>query len=275
MFLDEFLTALTPADALFQSHEISYNNAMNVIQSVKDLVAGYRTDNYPNKFDEMMSIAENLIEAEPQTDNTARPTRDRRRPSHLDEFIVEESIGVRSDGYDEIRSCFHQTIDVSLAEFDQRFTENNEILLALSNSPNMELEELKPLEKIGVVLPPVHEMETAKRYIESKKEEWSNSSEEKKGRFNILSSLYEVREAFPEVYKLYAIIDTFACSTAICEGSFSALAQINIPPRISMTNERMRNLAFIAFEHKRLKNISIDDILKEFHNRKDRKVQLF
>lgn len=83
------------------------------------------------------------------------------------------------------------------------------------------------------------------------------------------------RKLFNDLIKLYALIDTFACSTAVCEASFSALSQINIPSRISMTNERMRNLAFIAFEHKRLANVSIDNILGEFNNKKDRKVQLF
>lgn len=42
-----------------------------------------------------------------------------------------------------------------------------------------------------------------------------------------------------------------------------------------MSNERMRNLAFIFFEHKRLKAISMDEILREFNGLKERKVQLF
>lgn len=43
-------------------------------------------------------------------------------------------------------------------------------------------------------------------------------------RFNTLATLYEVRDAFPKVYETYAIIETFGCSTAVCEASFSALA---------------------------------------------------
>lgn len=93
--------------------------------------------------------------------------------------------------------------------------------------------------------------------------------------FNILNTLYEYREAFPNVYKFYAAIDTFGCSTANCEALFSALSQINFPSRLSMSNERMRNLDFLAFEHKRLKNIPMDDILRKFNNKKDRKIQLF
>lgn len=147
--------------------------------------------------------------------------------------------------------------------------------MALSNAPNMEVDQLKPLEKLGITLPPEHEMKTAKTYINNKRKEWQEATEENRSQFNILSLMYEAKDAFPEVYKFFAIVETFACSTAVCEASFSALAQINIPSRLSMTNERMRNLAFIAFEAKRLKNISIDDVLKAFNDKKDRKVQLF
>lgn len=282
VYMDQFLAALAPADTVFQSHEIGYNRAMNVIEAVKTSVADYRTDYFPDKCDEILAMAHHLTEPQP-TDapqpptDTPRPTRDRRRSTLLRGFVIEESIGERSDEYDEIRSCFYEVIDVTLAEFNRRFTENNEILSALSNSPNMEFDELKPLEKLGVALPPVHEMQTAKNYIENKRKETTmvTGTDKNKKRFNILSSLYEVKEVFPEVYKLYALIDTFACSTATCEASFSALSQINIPSRVSMTNQRMRNLAFITFEHNRLNNICIDDVLKAFDSKKQRRVQLF
>lgn len=110
--------------------------------------------------------------------------------------------------------------------------------------------------------------------FKKKLKEWEkNINGRTETRFNILTTLYEVRDAFPIVYKLYAAIDTFACSTAICEASFSALAQVDIPSRLAMSNSRMRQLAFLAFEHKRLENISLDLALQEFNNKKERKVQ--
>lgn len=92
---------------------------------------------------------------------------------------------------------------------------------------------------------------------------------------NILTTLFEFREAFPNVYNLYAVIDTFGCSTAVCEASFSALSRINIPSHLSMTNKRMRNSAFLAFQSKRLQSISLHSILHEFNADKQRRVQLF
>lgn len=244
---------------------------MPVIEAVKEIIVDYRTT---EMFDKCMEKVEALTSTSEDHGDSARPIRNRRRSTRLNDFVIEESIGERGEEDDEIRSLFHEVIDVTLAEFDARFTENNEILLALSNSPNIELVELKPLEKLGLILPSEHEMKTAKKYVENKRKEWNDASEEG-DRFNILSVLYEIREAFPEVYKLFASIDTFACSTAVCESSFSALSRIDIPSRLSMNNDRMRNLAFLAFENKRLENISIDDVLKEFDQRKQRKVQLY
>lgn len=42
-----------------------------------------------------------------------------------------------------------------------------------------------------------------------------------------------------------------------------------------MTNKRMRLLSYLGFEHKRLQQIDIDEILLEFNRQKNRKVQLF
>lgn len=194
----------------------------------------------------------------------------------MNDFIVEESLGERGNEIDEIKSCFYEIIDVVLSEFNARFTENNEFLLAVSNSIDMEMSDLEPLAKLGLKLPSDNELKTAKKYVDKKKEDWEKFKEkDSQNRFNILTTLYEVKEAFPDVYRLYAAIDTFACSTAVCEASFSALTQINVANRLSMTNKRMRHLAFLAYEHKRLNNIDIEDILREFNNKKERKIQLF
>lgn len=266
VFMDAFLSTLEPADSIFQMREMSYRRAMPVIDAVKSTINEYRTE---TKFESFMANALQLI---PESLQIAQPIRrTRRRPTAMDDFTVEETIGERSNEFDEIKSCFFEVIDVALAEFGARFTENNDILLALSSE--MELSQLKPLEQLGICLPQEHELITAQKYVKGKYEDWKK--EKTDTRFNTLSILYEVRDAFPKVYETYAFIETFGCSTAVCESSFSALAQINIPSRLSMTNERMRNLAFLAFEHKRLQNISIDEVMRKFNDAKQRRVQLY
>lgn len=48
---------------------------------------------------------------------------------------------------------------------------------------------------------------------------------------NILQELYLVREAFPQVYKIFDV------STAVCESNFSALTRISTNQRLSMSNK--------------------------------------
>lgn len=64
-----------------------------------------------------------------------------------------------------------------------------------------------------------------------------------------------MREAFPDVYKLFAIIDTFGCSSTICECSFSAVDRVGTDKRLNMGDERLRQLSFLAFESKRLRKL--------------------
>lgn len=77
------------------------------------------------------------------------------------------------------------------------------------------------------------------------------------------------------VYNLYAAIETFPSGTAVCETSFSTLTRIMRPQRISMLTDRLNNLSFLAFEHKRLDVLDYDAILRRFDALKNRKVQLF
>lgn len=261
IFMNDFLSSLAPADTILQQREMSYRRAKPVIDSVKSVIEEFRD---PEIFKQFEEKAETLMNESPKVYQPARRIQ-RRRSTLLGDFSIEGTIGERSDPDVEIKSFFYECIDVTLTEFDNRFKENDAILQTISSSIEMELSDLEPLEKLGLKLPPEHELKTAKKYLAKKKEEWNKDEKEnEKTRFNILSALYEMRDAFPAVYSLYAHIETFGCSTAVCEASFSALARINIPSRVSMKNGRMRNLAFLAFEHKRLKSISTETILFEF-----------
>lgn len=73
-----------------------------------------------------------------------------------------------------------------------------------------------------------------------------------------------MKEAFAEVYNLWATIETFGCSNATPECSFSALERLGTKTRICMTTDRLRQLTFLAFESKRLKNIDVEFLKIEF-----------
>ena len=145
----------------------------------------------------------------------------------------------------------------------RRFTENSEVLQAISSSNEMNLQSLQPLLNIGIKMPNQSEMETAKGYIEKKKNEIEKGT--------ILSIIEPVKAAFPNVCKLYSLINTFGCSTAICESSFSALSRIDIVKRSSMNSNRLCNLSFLAYNKNVLSNIRDDEIMNKF-NKPNRRI---
>lgn len=49
---------------------------------------------------------------------------------------------------------------------------------------------------------------------------------------------------------MMAAVDAFGSSTKVCECSFSVLDRIGTPKRMSINNDRLRNLTFLAFEKK-------------------------
>lgn len=99
--------------------------------------------------------------------------------------------------------------------------------------------------------------------------------EDKKIKTVVLTELYKVRQGMENIYRLFAIIETFPSGTAVCESSFSALTRISRPQRIGMATERLNNLSFLAFEHKRLASVDLEEVLRRFNALKGRKVQLF
>ena len=90
-----------------------------------------------------------------------------------------------------------------------------------------------------------------------------------------LEILYKYREAFKDTYELFAAVDTFGCSTATCESTFSTLTVINRPQRLSMSHQRMAHLAFLAFERKRTENLNVEEVLQKMNMSKQRKLQLY
>jgi len=83
-----------------------------------------------------------------------------------------------------------------------------------------------------------------------------------------------MQTAFPSVYQLFAAAATFGASSATCEASFSTLTRVLTAYRRSMTHERKRNLAILAFLRSYTKNVNMKEVLRCF-SKNSRKLQLF
>lgn len=218
-----------------------------------------------------------------ETPAESRPLRKKMRSSTLAEFIVTGKFGERNDDVNpELRSAFNAVIDIFESEIKIRFSDNSEILLAISQAQELCYEKLAPLKQLGIVLPNKEEVSVAKVYLERRKrdheERESLTKSEKntfKNRFNVLSELYKMKAAFPQVYKMMAVVDTFGSSTTICECSFSALERLGVPKRISMNEDRLRHLTFFTVEKKRVAKISVDEVINRFNKNPKRKMQMY
>lgn len=253
LFFKELLQLIEPADAVLQSREMGYRSAMPVINSLIMDITNFRDDTV---FDRLISAMNDLRKEL----NLAETTVSKGRPRIKQ---VEE----RFPNENALKSLFHKCIDVVLGEMKSRFEENNEILMAASCVEEMEeYESLQPLAQL-TTLPKKHEFLSAKAFIER--------SETEDQKLSNIELLKPVKVGFPDVYKLFEAVETIGCSTAINEASFSSLARVDTAYRISMSNERLRNLSFLAFESNELKVTEKEAILRKFDADKNRRVQLF
>ena len=271
-FLFKLLGVIEPANQILQKREVGYRQAMPVIQAVKTNINAMRND---------ASFTLFLNEAEEKLDTMEyvplRPRRIRQRSSRLSESVVMSTLGERD--FDEsneattFKQIYYEIIDKVILEMDERFERNSGILNAVEAASgflndDFEYDALRPLTELLVKLPTPEEFSVVKTYLlnERNKPEWQEKT--------MLQSLAPVKSAFPNTYRLFEAIETFGATTSMNESSFSALSRIDTIRRSSMTNQRLRDLAFLGFEKKRLNSLNVDVILRKFME-KNRKIQLF
>lgn len=257
VFLKDLLEILKPADKILQAREVGYVDAVPVIAAVLEKIEELRTE---GKYEVLKGKAHQII-----LDANVQRRRNRRRSCSIDEYETARN--------DLIEAAYFKALDIVISEMKRRFDENDEILLALSNSIKMDLTSLRPLAVLNrIELPSKSELEVAKTYLDAQRTKDEDEESEEK---TILQYLFPVRAAFPAVFKLFCAIESFPCSTTISECSFSCLARVGILGRMNMTNERLRNLSFLAFEEKQLRKISPETILRHFNDVKNRRLQIF
>ena len=72
------------------------------------------------------------------------------------------------------------------------------------------------------------------------------------------------KDAFHNLYALYAGASTIGVSSATCENSFSALTRVLHPRRRSMTHQRKAQLVLLAFEKSLTRNIDMNAFVDRF-----------
>lgn len=272
-FLCKLMGIIEPANQILQQRDTGYRKAMPIIQAVKENIQALRND---SSFKQIMETAQKTFD---QFDEPTQSTRRRRRSTLLNDSVVMSTLG-EGDTDDEkvsLKRCFFEIIDLVVAEMERRFNQNNDILMAVAAADDFlnddfSLDALQPLTTLNVELPSPEEYAVVRSFLLNKKNEEKNEKAKKK--FSILQALFIFKDAFRVTYRLFEAIETFGSGTTINEASFSALSRIDTVRRRSMTDQRLRDLSFIAFEKQRLDSLTIDSILQKFAEN-NRRIQLF
>lgn len=262
--MKKVLGILQPADKILQSHDVSLKKSSEIINSVQQILNSLRND---SSFESSLEESNILFK---KLENEGRIKRIRKKNTLLENSIVYDYINEPNEEVNysqKLKSVYYETIDAILRELESRFSNNLELIEAITSAEilNADTESYAVLKELGIDIPQKEEIIVAKNYLEI------NSDPQ----IDFFSKLYDMKVAFPNVYNLIATCRVFACSTAICESTFSALSRIDRFQRQCMTDQRQANLVLLSFEKNVTKNINVREFLKTFNSLADRKLQLF
>lgn len=275
-FLNELLSLIEPANKILQSRDVGFPQAKPIIEAVYESILALRTN---DSFHRFMQLTEKLMINFENEELVAKPQRIRQRSSRLTGSIVMETLGERNIEMEAqteveketmlVKSQYFEVIDRVSSEMICRFQENSNILTAITEINNIERDDfdhdaLEPLIEINLTLPSVAELTVVKQFL---------SKNENKQGYSVLQNLFPVREAVKDTYHILEAAEVFGSSTAIAECSFSALSRIDTVRRMAMTDRRLCNLTFLAFEKNKLKNLDQNSIIQKF-TQKNRRIQL-
>lgn len=206
VFIKDVLQMIEPVTKALQGREIGYKDSMPLIRAVYTTVKHLRTEeNFKKYYLQATSMLPTSNSTEPTLDSS-RPNRNRRRSTVLRDFVVEETLGERSEIAVTSKSGFYEIIDILLIEMTNRFEKEDAILNAIDTADEMNLEKLQPLKELGIELPTQIELDIGKEYMDSirkKNDELNKLKNPKDKKIKTITSteLYRVRQ----VYGIYSV----------------------------------------------------------------------
>lgn len=224
---------------------------MPIIQAVKKNIQAMRND---STFSEVMKETQKTLTAIDYELEPEQPVRRRRRSTVLNDSVVMSTLGER-DSDDEsvlLKRIYFEIIDTVESEMTRRFDENNDILMAIEAAndflnDDFDYNALQPITALQLTLPSREEIAVAKTFLLDER----NKEKDEESKKTILEMLFPVENVFRATYRLFEAIETFGSGTSTNECSFSAHSRIDTIQRNSMTDQRLRDLSFIAFEKKK------------------------
>ncbi|XP_050527956.1 uncharacterized protein LOC126898050 [Daktulosphaira vitifoliae] len=273
IFAKKFLGLLHPADAAMQSRTASLKVGLDVVKSVLQQLQVMRTSQ--KEFELILEDANKLIPMIESTNNTMskRKIKTSEHPSYITEtrlpsYSANHAIdGDLQNSKMKLKQTYNECLDLIINEINRRFSDNQELVTAISRISEFKTDNMNVFKELGLKVPSEEELAVVKNFLIQREAQTDDGTR--------LEVLFRFREAFLETYELMAAVETFGCSTATCESTFSTLTAINRPQRLSMSHARMADLVYLAFERHRTSALNIDVVLRKFNDRKNRKLALY
>ncbi|XP_056637700.1 uncharacterized protein LOC130445837 [Diorhabda sublineata] len=183
VFMKKLLGLLEPADSALQARTISLKEANEIIKSVKNKIRDLRTN---ETYQSLANEASQLLK-----DTEAIPT-EKRVPklsvTMKEYLLMEKLLSEMSNKPNASKSGteaeFFESLDLVLSLLNERFSDNDELITAISSIELFDLEKIKYLEKLGISLPTLEELAVVKDYMHNKPKS------------DIFAKLYKQREVF-------------------------------------------------------------------------------
>lgn len=260
-----------------QSAQLQLASAVDLVKTVMSALQEKRSEKeWGNIWQEAGDIGKSFGISFP-TD-----TRPRAQPQHLQEFVVNSSIGYRQKNLssDEFRrNIYLPVIDTLLQEITRRFS--NTACSIFKGSSALNPSDVTFLDKASISEMSRHygieeqnltaELHQVSRLIERKAQQGCKI----KTPLEFAAMLNPYRDAFIDLYALVCISVTLPVNSASCERSFSYLRIIKNYLRNSSSSERTSDMAVISINAKRAKALNVEDIINAFaKNHNNRRIVL-
>ena len=148
------LGILDPADSILQGTKCSFKDGVKVIKSVTFNISSLRNE---TEYASLIRQAEQLIPETEKFNQVSKTGKRKRTCKNLKDFIITEKIPSSSstnsvsenENSPGFKIEFYETIDMILSELNERFLENEEILIAISSVDEFEETKIECLRKLG------------------------------------------------------------------------------------------------------------------------------
>ena len=281
-FITDVLSNCDIACKILQSSRENLNSAMQSIAAVREELQAKRDVYNADKVESIIKTTREKQTYEEIDDSNKK--RVVKRPPRMEDFFITERLPGNEP--DSLHQTAKECLDTLETDFSRRFATENTVLwssmecLLPSSSDFLCAKKLKPFYEYCCAIPAVSaifisknitdldfnsECQVFKRII-TKENNDKFLNERNKYDLNKLCSFMMKTHAdtAPTLTILYRVATTAGFASARVESLFSALSQIDVPQRRSMTTKRESELTFLYFEKKTLMSVTFKEFLTQW-----------